>query len=240
MKKIMFNDRYGLTQAVLEGRKTQTRRIATIQPPYKNSEIAFPTSFLLSDEPEKHPLWLAYCWVNKDNDKEYTDWIKPKYQEMEIVAIAQSYKDIDNFYKIAFNHKHSTHGQTVTIYDTVSNVKIRNWFDDRHLLQECKGWNNKMFSRSDLMPNWIRITKVRIQRLQDISDNDCIKEGIFEDSGDDKFPPSIFYDFEGNKDDGFDTPREAYAALIDKINGKGTWESNPYVWVYEFELVKWV
>lgn len=97
-----------------------------------------------------------------------------------------------------------------------------------------------MFSRSDLMPNWIRITKVRIQRLQDISDNDCIKEGIFEDSGDDKFPPSIFYDFEGNKDDGFDTPREAYAALIDKINGKGTWESNPYVWVYEFELVKWV
>ena len=76
----MFNDKYGLTQAVLEGRKTQTRRIATIQPPYKNSEIAFPTSFLLSDEPEKHPLWLAYCWVNKDNDKEYTDWIKPKFK----------------------------------------------------------------------------------------------------------------------------------------------------------------
>ena len=34
------------------------------------------------------------------------------------------------------------------------------------------------------------------------------------------------------------TPREAYAALIDKISGKGTWASNPYVFVYEFELVK--
>ena len=34
------------------------------------------------------------------------------------------------------------------------------------------------------------------------------------------------------------TPQEAYAALIDKINGKGTWESNPYVWAYDFELVK--
>ena len=215
MKKIMFNDRYGLTQAVLEGRKTQTRRIATIQPPYKNSEIAFPTSFLLSDEPEKHPLWLAYCWVNKDNDKEYTDWIKPKYQEMEIVAIARSYKDMS----------YGALWDDCLEFEGVEPTKLA-------------GWNNKMFVRADYMLHRIRINKVRIQRLQEISDNDCIKEGIFEDSGDDKFPPSIFYDFEGNKDDGFDTPREAYAALIDKINGKGTWESNPYVWVYEFELVK--
>ena len=36
----------------------------------------------------------------------------------------------------------------------------------------------------------------------------------------------------------FRTPQEAFAILIDKINGKGTWESNPYVWVYDFELVK--
>ena len=43
---------------------------------------------------------------------------------------------------------------------------------------------------------------------------------------------------EGNKDNGFDTPREAFAALIDKVSGKGTWESNPYVWAYEFELMK--
>lgn len=73
--------------------------------------------------------------------------------------------------------------------------------------------------------------------LQDISDEDCLKEGIYEDSGDDKYPPSIFYEFEGNEDDGFDTPREAFAALIDKVSGKGTWESNPYVFVYEFKLI---
>lgn len=35
-----------------------------------------------------------------------------------------------------------------------------------------------------------------------------------------------------------DTPREAYAALIDRISGKGTWESNPFVFAYEFERVK--
>lgn len=35
-----------------------------------------------------------------------------------------------------------------------------------------------------------------------------------------------------------DELREAYAALIDKISGKGAWESNPFVFVYDFELVK--
>lgn len=209
MKKIMFNDKYGLTQAVLEGRKTQTRRIATIQPPYKNSEIAFPTSFLLSDEPEKHPLWLAYCWVNKDNDKEYTDWIKPKYQEMEIVAIAQSYKYMS----------YGALWDDCLEFEGVEPTKLA-------------GWNNKMFVRADYMLHRIRINKVRIQRLQDISDVDCMEEGI------------NYYEQEGfswcSTGELFDTPREAYAALIDKISGKGTWESNPYVWVYEFELVKWI
>lgn len=209
MKKIMFNDKYDLTQAVLEGRKTQTRRIATIQPPYKNSEIAFPTSFLLSDEPEKHPLWLAYCWVNKDNDKEYTDWIKPKYQEMEIVAIAQSYKYMS----------YGALWDDCLEFEGVEPTKLA-------------GWNNKMFVRADYMLHRIRINKVRIQRLQDISDVDCMAEGI------------NYYEQEGfswcSTGELFDTPREAYAALIDKISGKGTWESNPYVWVYEFELVKWI
>ena len=36
----------------------------------------------------------------------------------------------------------------------------------------------------------------------------------------------------------FATPREAYAELIDKVSGKGTWNKNPYVWVYEFKLIK--
>ena len=109
------------------------------------------------------------------------------------------------------------------------------------ILPELKlhpGWTNKMFVKADLMPRHIEFTDRKVERLQDISDEDCLKEGIYEDSGDDEFPPSIFYEFEGNKDDGFDTPREAFAALIDKVSGKGTWESNPYVWAYEFELMK--
>lgn len=36
----------------------------------------------------------------------------------------------------------------------------------------------------------------------------------------------------------FNTPREAFASLIDKVSGCGTWASNPWVMAYEFELVK--
>lgn len=226
MKKIMFNDKYGLTQAVLEGKKTQTRRICRIQPPYEYFDIAFPCLWINEDNPENAPLYGAFCWVNKITPQEHTDWVRPQYKIGEVVAVAQSYKDASNW----------------------ALVKDCREFEgkDPWLLA---GWNNKMFVKAELMPHQIRITNVRIQRLQDISDEDCLAEGIqhLPDGG--GLKPYAFYDksikVKSEKEGvsygwyrDFDTPREAYAALIDKISGKGTWKSNPWVWAYTFELVK--
>ena len=213
MKKIMFNDKFGLTQAVLEGRKTMTRRMAAIQPPYKNSEIAFP---VFEDDGIESPLWMAYCWVNKDNTNEYTEWIKPQYKEGEKVAIAQSYKDCGGLME-----------DGTPRWDFIAKV----------VGAKNRGWNNKMFVKPELMPNQIRITRLRLQRLQDISDEDCLKEGIYKGqcgSADTHFMDAYYYKGDIQP---YCTPREAFAALIDKVSGKGTWESNPYVFVYEFELV---
>lgn len=224
----MFNDKYSLTQAVLDGRKTQTRRMAAIQPPYKNSEICFPTVLLLEDEPEKHPLWLAYCWRNKDNPEESTPWIKPKYKEGEVVAIAQSYKDLG--------------------YSPEEPLQEEAGYYPH--IKDASGWTNKMFVRADIMPHWIRITKVRMQRLQDISDEDCLAEGVVKivHSIPTKAPQYItgYYPSMSLKEAAdklgwgraYSTPQYAYADLIDKVSGEGTWESNPWVWVYEFELIK--
>jgi hypothetical protein len=94
-------------------------------------------------------------------------------------------------------------------------------------------WQNKLFMPARFARYFIEITGVRAERLQDISDEDCIKEGITYWAG--KFlnmaslgPTNDFIDY--------NTPREAYAALIDSINGRGTWESNPFVWIYDFKL----
>ena len=94
-----------------------------------------------------------------------------------------------------------------------------------------------MFVRANLMPHQIRITNVRIERLQDISDEDCLKEGLEWDGVACQY--YVNYKKEtGHKTFLGKTPREAFANLIDKVSGKGTWERNLYVWVYDFELIK--
>lgn len=222
MQKIMFKDKYGLTKAVLDKVKTQTRRIPDIQPPYENSEICFPTDFLLVHEPEKHPLWMAYCWKNKDNPEEFTPWIKPRYREGETVAVAQSYKDL-GYSEIALDRS------------------PKDWRIVRGTLGKSKGWNNKMFVRVDACiekGHQIRITKVRMQRLQDISEEDCLKEGINKIVLEDGIPRYRVMDRNGERTYSTDNYKDAYRFLINGTSGKGTWEKNPWVWVYDFELIK--
>lgn len=85
------------------------------------------------------------------------------------------------------------------------------------------------------MPFQIRITGIKCERLQDISDADCLKEGIW-------YLPKInkFYFEDVRREEGFyfDNPREAFAALIDKVSGRGTWDGNPWVEAHEFDLLK--
>ena len=206
MKKITFNDTFGLTKAVLDGRKTQTRRIMKVQPPYENFDIAFPV--FEGEDWHTNPLYGAFCWVNKDNPNEHTDWIIPPFKVGEVVAVAQSYEDC-----------------------WMNNASA---FHNPYFLKGLAGWKNKMFVRSFDMPHQIRITNVRIQRLQDISDDDCLKEGIRKVVNEN----GIYVQYYVGHSSCFETPREAFAHLIDKVSGKGTWERNPYVWVYDFELVK--
>ena len=198
MKKIMFNDRYGLTQAVIEGRKTMTRRIV----------------------PTKTRLRRALAVIHDEpHGSEQEEYLKSAYYKVgEIEAVAQNY---DN----AFS---SIRG--IPVYGA-----------DR-----SPGWGNKMFVRADLMPHQIRITGIKCERLQDISDEDCLKEGIFVNEYFGNGKKCHHYGFDGffNGTEGwfargwFDTPREAFAELIDKVCRKGTWASNPWTMVYEFELVK--
>lgn len=222
MQKIMFNDKYGLTKAVLEGKKTQTRRVCKVQQEFKSYEIAFPVGWINEDDPLQDPLYGAYRWVNKDNPKEKSNWIIPQFKIGEVVAVAQSYKDAGYL-------------PSQIIYRSIP--EINGYIKEKACNQ--KGWNNKMFVGPNLMPHQIRITNVRVERLQYISDEDCLAEGIIKGkvgSEDTHFMDSYYIP---NKPlEPICTPREAYAKLIDKVSGKGTWNKNPYVWVYDFELIK--
>ena len=200
MKKILFNDKYLLTQAVLSGRKTMTRRKFTLT---------------LDKNVDGELIRVYPSKVFFDNGKWLFDYEGriynlpkenyPRYGVGEVVAIAQSYNDIGKL-------EYDKFGKGVA------------------------GNSNKMFVRANLMPHHIRITDVKIERLQDISVDDILSEGVWQ-----------FYDnknlFYVSKNIGyapdvaFLSAREAFWYLIDNISGKGTWESNPWVVAYSFELV---
>ena len=189
----MFNDRYGLTDAVLDGRKTMTRRIVPEGLLVKYSDYDY---CVRAVAPSGVPSTRVY-------EKEF--FIRhSRYKIGEEVAIAQSYKDLLGFDGSEYWQRHSS------------------------------GWTNKMFVKAELMLHRIRITDIRVERLQDISDEDCLKEGVMAES---IFNDNDYCTFLGSKR-AFKSPREAFAALIDKVSGKGTWASNPFVWVYSFELIK--
>lgn len=200
MKKVMFNDRYGLTQAVIEGQKTMTRRLIPRE------------FFTLNWDTRRYTLVYenAYGDFIDIRDSKYCH-----YKVGDVVAVAQNYEQV----------YHQEGLETMDML--VSGMKT------------STGWKNKMFVKAELMPHQIRITGIKCERLQDISDAECMKEGIYRDYGDTEFPPREFYDYDGNNGNGFDTPREAFASLIDKVSGYGTWQRNPWVVVYEFELVKY-
>lgn len=200
----MFNDRYGLTEAVLSGRKTMTRRLADPKKKYTELRLWQPSLML---------EYGVYGYTENDG----WVYIKPQYHLGEVVAVAQSYKDagINPDYIVSYNDD----GTPVTAI-------------------QSPGCTNKMFTRADLMPHHIRITDIRIDRLHDITDKSCLSEGIEPMLvGCEYYVFSIIDKEKGCWHD-YKTPREAFAVLIDKVSGRGTWESNPYVVVYEFELVK--
>jgi hypothetical protein len=209
MKKIMFNDKYGLTQAVLEGRKTQTRRIITCHQTFKGQYVA---GFHVYKQ--KSSGFISEICMYDEDERDFDEGqIVPMYKIGEIVAIAQSYENAGT-------------DPTIILGD-----------GENGFIFNEKGWTNKMFIKPELMPHQIRITNIRIERLQDISDEDCLKEGIITCDACGK----CYFLRKDDYDDcslSYNSPRKAYAVLIDKVGKKGDWERNPFVFVYDFKLVK--
>lgn len=202
MNKIMFNDKYVLTKAVLEGRKTQTRRF-------------IPKEFFTLQWDERDDTLVV--------ENEFGDFIDIRNTKFcmlkvgEIVAVAQNYTACGGFMD-----------DGTPRWDYISCI----------VGSKNRGWSNKMFVKPELMPHQIKITNVRIERLQDISDDDCLAEGVEKIISEDGTPRYYVKDWKEDTMLATYTPQNAYSFLIDKVGKKGDWDSNPYVFVYDFELIK--
>lgn len=217
MKKIGFNEHYGLQTAVCNGTKTKTRRIEKCL-----------DKLYAAEKELGEPLEIYQQEITREGIMLRTNAgiisLHTRYKIDEEVAVAQAYQ---------------------TILDTVFG-EDQQWkfgymrdVEESHekIWEEIKGRTNKMFVKADFMPNQIRITDIKVERLQDISDEDCLKEGIRKSMG------GFCYEHHARHGFGyrfFSHIRDAFASLIDKpgVGGKGTWKRNPWVVVYSFKLIK--
>lgn len=205
MQKIMFSEKFGLQQAVLNGSKTMTRRI---EPSLKVLPEKLDDEEYIVQTIRENSILVERCYKGA----KLSSWvIRPRFHLFEKIAVAQRYED------------------AINPLDWVNKL----------IYQDEKGWSNKMYVKADLMPHQIEITDYRIERMQYITEEDCLKEGIMEGEFMNTWD-RYYYDVWGDVPNHitFNDPKKAFISLIRNISGNKAWESNPYVLVYSFRLVK--
>lgn len=209
-----------MVRAIIDGRKTQTRRIMKVQPPGEGFQLSRLVES--SDRADR-----------KNEGKLH--WIKLSENGLRIV-------DSHNVY---FNCPYGKVGDGLWVRETFCKVDDREfgddiWFDYRatHKYAESHpaGWDNEprnpwalKWKQSIHMPRsasriLLEITGVRVERLNDISDADAWAEGV--DMTEALSMPCA------------DGAAAAYSALWERINGKGSWDLNPWVWAIEFKVLE--
>lgn len=205
MKRIGFNEHYGLQTAVCNGTKTKTRRTEKCL-----------NKLYAADKELGEPLEIYQQEITRKGIVLRTN--------AGIIAIHTNYK-IDEEVAVKASGLYIYH-QLQQRYGETSDAAI----GFKEMYEGMAFWTNKMFTPAALLPDHIIITGLRIERLQDISDEDCLEEGIKQvDMGFSfRCPRGVC---------AFSYPKEAFASLIDAVSGS-TWERNPWVLVYSFKLIK--
>lgn len=215
MNKILFNRNFGMLDFAVQGTKTQLRRF--IRFPDYGSRVVRYTPL---------PTQKGKARFHLEDGRKFVDYeILSTYRVGEIVAIAQTYEEVKSFYE--------QEGRDSENY--------------KMFLKATSGKNSEMFNagkkdqfavKPNLMPHHVRILSVKTQRLQDITEEDCIAEGILVDSSKDE---NKFYIEDRNNGCRcyFSTGRDAYAYFASQTfkNMRNAWIQNPPVFVYTFETI---
>ena len=207
MKGIIFTESNFLL--TIQGVKKQTRRIIKPQPE-ENLALAEEGNY-------------DNCDVSYTNKFTKADWIddscnffRPRYKVGETVYLKEPYIITGQTYEYEYLHENKT---------------------DIACIKRNGGYKNKLFMPKIAARYFIKVTGVKAERLQDISEEDCIKEGIkIGRCGNESKWMKAFYAPDDNQP--YITAKSAYEEVFNRINGKVAWQMNPFVWVYDYDLTK--
>jgi hypothetical protein len=224
MKPILFST--PMVKAILAGRKTQTRRVI------KSRHESGLFQVCRSRTTGKITTIESLDWDERNCEKDITS----KYQPGDILYVRET------FYAWGY-WKLTDEGKLKFIDRTLESDRMYHYVDET-LPHESFGMTSHWHKRPSLfMPKeaariFLQVTDVRAERLQDITVDDAVAEGI-ERCG----PPFDnvkkygwrFKDYMGNS---VCLPVPSFKTLWDSINAKKCpWDSNPWVWVYTFKKI---
>lgn len=248
IKPILFST--SMVQALNEGRKTQTRRVVKPQPEFdtawKNLSLA---EKMLDDFGEVTPdadiipyinvkgNWLG---LSKKSDSGLTGTgcvipnVSVPYHVGDILWVRETWAETTNI------HNLSVWPNRPCIITDEMQKKILSayiwradgewqWCDDDGFSTEKSCWKPSIFMPKAACRLFLKVTSVRVERLQDISEADAVGEGV------EKYHDSWFYKRYGTDRDWCATAYASFAYLWESINGRDSWDANPWVWVVEFE-----
>lgn len=207
-KPILFNTE--MVQAILQGRKTQTRRTRNLNK------------------------------VNQDPDNFTFESFSVDYNYM-------SFNNLKTGFWQGITNAIGVPGDILWVRETFSTQDFNrpyiykaNQFDKNDPFDySIIKWKPSIHMPKEACRIFLEITEIRVERLQEISNKDCINEGIKRET----FPPTgeqcfYFYPCKDLRDDSYlDCPKTSFYSLWKSINGQKSWESNPWVWAISFERI---
>jgi hypothetical protein len=235
-----------MVRALLDGRKTQTRRVMKVQPP---TQEAFRGSLFGLDRAvadggkmysqndydrlPKHPTeWELTGSVGVAREAGFPRRYRCPYGAIgDRLWVKETWRPSKSAGDWDMDVRYEADGLTRTVYD--GEFGARDWSMPK---AAARGNVSPLF-----MPRWaarlvLEITDVRVERLKAISEADALAEGIA------RFEGERFFHWEPNPEPRHPrfngvTPEAGFQFLWETINGDESWEANPWVWAVSFRVL---
>lgn len=228
-----------MVKAIIDGAKTMTRRVIKCQPPknMKTPKLATVVESWSKKETGKH-YWYEKDWISDERDRfrhpyGYNGDLLYVKERFCIGAICEG-DTVDGY----------SNGEFIDqCKDDNSFIPYEYAIREGISIEDVK-WKPSIFMFKKDARIWLKLTNIRVEQLQDISEEDCFSEGIDEEGEVFGIAQNILDMAPSHENDIPDnSPAKAeFKSLWDSINGKPrkdgqdiSWDANPWVWVVEFE-----
>lgn len=239
IKPILFNTE--MVRAILDGRKTCTRRVIKPQPQsrlcytYAGSHKGCIGKWTYPNR-GAHEFWgEEYKLPENIKDEELSKQWNPPYQTDDILYVWETWQYL---YELDGNEQiiEDTGKYYYAATDTIS---FNTYVDENGLEHEHVPWKPSIHMPKEAARIWLEVTDVRVERLQKITNDEAVKEGIYVSNCKDCNKP---FGCDTCPDEGYDEIDE-FAELWDSTIKKSDldrygWNVNPWVWVIKFERCK--